>query len=159
MSSMSEQNRTTVRSMSWEDLARVACLEAQIFSCPWSEQGFRDALSMEQAVFLVAARQEEVLGYCGMYCAADEGEITNVAVAPPFRRQGVGGQMMGRMLAISRERGICRVILEVRVSNREAIRFYRKWGFAVEGRRKGFYQLPQEDGYVMVKSNSNSHYP
>jgi len=40
--------------------------------------------------FLVAAGEREIVGYVIARGAADEGEILNLAVAPQFRRRGVG---------------------------------------------------------------------
>ena len=33
--------------------------------------------------------QQVPVGYCGMYLSLDEGEITNVAVRPECRKQGL----------------------------------------------------------------------
>lgn len=141
----------TIRPMEPEDVEAAARLEAEIFTRPWSSQGFLDAITGGNTIFLVAV-SGELLGYCGMYCAADEGEITNVAVGPLARRRGIGGALLDRLLLEGRKAGICNVILEVRVSNEEAIRLYQKKGFTVAGVRRNFYECPAEDGYVMICS-------
>lgn len=61
------------------------------------------------------------MGYCGIYLAADEGEITNVAVAPEYRRQGIAEKLVKRLMEETRSLGIRTYILEVRVSNQSAI--------------------------------------
>ncbi len=43
------------------------------------------------------------------------------------------------------------LFLEVRVSNEEAQRLYKNHGFEVLGFRKGVYDLPKEDGYIMSR--------
>ena len=134
------------------DIAEVSRLEAEIFTQPWSQQGFLDALSGENVIFLVAESKGRIVGYCGMYCAADEGEITNVAVAPKARRCGVGRRLRERFLGEARSAGARQVILEVRVSNEAAIRLYEKFGFTIRGTRRNFYDDPQEDAYVMILS-------
>ena len=45
---------------------------------------------------------------------------------------------------------IARIVLEVRASNDSAIRLYERNGFVQCGMRKGFYEFPKEDAYVMV---------
>lgn len=142
----------TIRRMNSEDAVAAAELERKIFTRPWSCQGFLDAIAGTQNIFLAAEEDSEILGYCGMYCAADEGEITNVAVAEKVRRQQVGKRLLERLLAEAGEAGIRTVILEVRVSNEAAIRLYEGLGFSVCGIRKGFYEAPREDGYVMQLS-------
>lgn len=141
-----------IRPMESADVEEAARLEAEIFTMPWSRRGFLEALAGTGNVFLVAEQEGQLLGYCGMYCAGDEGEITNVAVAPGARRQGIGGRLLDQLLLRSEKAGIRQVVLEVRVSNEEAIRLYRKRGFAAAGIRKNFYQCPPEDGYVMIRS-------
>lgn len=141
-----------IRRMEPEDAHEVSCIERQIFSQPWSSQGFLDALTLENTIFLVAESSGKILGYCGMYCAADEGEITNVAVDETHRNCGIGKMLVQQLLKEAKEAGIATVILEVRISNKSAIHVYEKMGFIIQGIRKGFYELPKEDGYVMALS-------
>ena len=146
------QNKFRIRRMEKRDAEAVSRMERQIFSQPWSSQGFLDALSCDNVIFLVAETEKELAGYCGMYCAMDEGEITNVAVAVELRNRGLGRMLVEELLRAEKEAGIHRVILEVRVSNDSAIRLYEKLGFVVCGVRRGFYEKPKEDGYVMTLS-------
>ena len=141
-----------VRAMIVEDCPHVAELEKMIFSQPWSEQGFRDALNMEQNIFLVAEEEETICGYIGMYQSLDEGEITNVAVSPEKRNAGVGRMLMQAAMEQAKRQGITRIVLEVRVSNASAIHLYEKCGFVNCGIRKGFYDFPKEDAYIMIYS-------
>lgn len=139
-----------IREMVETDLEAVAALEAQTFSMPWSEQGFADTLMREDVLFLVASEGEQLLGYVGVYCTADEGEITNVAVAKAARRHGVGRALLEELIETLAQRSISRIVLEVRVSNEPAIRLYEQMDFSVVGTRKNFYEKPTEDAYVMV---------
>ena len=135
-----------------EDCPHVAELEKMIFSQPWSEQGFRDALNMERNIFLVAEEDGIIYGYIGMYQSLDEGEITNVAVAPGKRNAGTGRLLMQAAMEQAKQQGITRIVLEVRVSNASAIHLYEKCGFVNCGIRKGFYDFPKEDAYIMIYS-------
>lgn len=141
-----------VRTMTKEDCTKVAELERSIFSQPWSEQGFRDAVNMEQNIFLLAEEAGELCGYIGMYRSLDEGEITNVAVAPEKRNAGIGWALMQATIEKAKRQGIAQIVLEVRVSNASAIHLYEKCGFVNYGIRKGFYDFPKEDAYIMIYS-------
>jgi ribosomal protein S18 acetylase RimI-like enzyme len=55
--------------------------------------------------------------------------IHDVAVHPGFRKQGVGRQMLALVEAISRERGACKLTLEVLQGNAPAARLYNEVGF------------------------------
>lgn len=138
-----------IRRMRTEDVDAVAQLEQAIFAQPWSRRGFLDAIQMEQTVFLVAEEDGEIRGYIGMYVSIDEGEITNVAVDAGQRCRGIGETMLRHMLQEAKKRAIARIVLEVRVSNESAIRLYERNGFRMLGIRKGFYELPREDAYIM----------
>ena len=140
----------TIRTMTMQDCRKVAELEKQLFSMPWSEDGFKSAVAIVQNVFLVAEEAGEICGYIGMYHALDEGEITNVGVAPGKQNQGIGYELVQAALSMAKQQGITQVVLEVRVSNASAIHLYEKCGFVNCGIRKGFYELPKEDAYIML---------
>ncbi len=140
----------TIRPMQVYDVQSVAMLEKEIFSQPWTEQGFIDAINLGNTVFLVAEENGKIAGYIGMYKSLDEGEITNVAVAPPMRCHGIGEQLLQETIKRAERQGIARIVLEVRVSNDSAIRLYERNGFKECGIRKGFYELPKEDAYIMI---------
>lgn len=139
----------TVRAMQEMDVEAVEKLEKEIFSMPWSVQGFLDALQLENTVFLVAEEKQEILGYIGMYFSLDEGEITNVAVAPRKRCRGIGELLIQEMKKEAQKHALSSIVLEVRVSNHSAIRLYERNGFVNLGIRKGFYEMPKEDAYIM----------
>lgn len=139
-----------IRKMEPADIPSVASLERDIFSEPWSETGFADALAQRENLFLTAFRPDGgVIGYCGLYTAGDEGEITHVAVAENCRRQGTAAALLAELLGWARACGIIRIFLEVRISNEAAIRLYEKYGFETCGVRRGFYRRPTEDALLM----------
>lgn len=136
--------------MTKEHIYSVSSIEAEVFSMPWSYQAFEDTLSMEEALFYVAMTDGKVAGYCGIYLAADEGEITNVASAPEYRRQNVARRLLRAVMTKARQKGAKRIFLEVRSQNHPAVSLYQKTGFRTVGRRKNYYQYPQDDALVMM---------
>ena len=131
-------------------LAQVMDIEAATFSDPWSESAFRGEMENPHSRFLVAEEAGQVLGYLGMQLVLDEGYISNVAVAAPCRRQGIGAKLMAAAVDIARQEALSLLTLEVRVSNTAAIALYERYGFTALGRRRGFYRFPREDAYVMT---------
>ena len=140
----------TVRNMQVADALAVSEIEQEIFSRPWSYQGFVDSLNLGNTIFLVAEEEGRILGYIGMYLAMDEGEITNVAVMKQERQRGIGGMLLKEIKKEAERRAIARIVLEVRVSNDSAIRLYEREDFQNCGVRKNFYELPREDAYIMI---------
>ncbi len=138
-----------IRTMKAQDIPAVAMIEKQLFSQPWSEQAFLDSLQQD-TLFLTAWSGNIIAGYCGMYCFSGEGEIVNVAGATGWQNQGVGYRMLNVLKEQSQEKDIRRLILEVRVSNAPAVHLYEKLGFHSCGVRKDLYELPREDGMIMV---------
>ena len=141
----------TIEKMSREHLLEVASIEEMSFSLPWSLESLELMLT-EQASALVALEDGRVLGYVGMMCVLDEGQIINVAVHPDARRRGVGRSLMQAAEAYAKERGIVFLSLEVRESNSAARSLYSSLGWEEQGIRKGFYSHPVENACVMTKS-------
>ena len=77
-----------IRAMQEQDIPFVSQIENQIFSLPWSEKSFRDAAANPDNVYLVCECTGEIAGYCGMWTVMGEGNVTNVAVHPAYRRMG-----------------------------------------------------------------------
>lgn len=140
----------TIEKMSREHLSEVASIEEMSFSLPWSLESLELMLT-EQASALVALEDGRVLGYVGMMCVLDEGQIINVAVHPDARRRGVGRRLMEAAQTYAKERGIVFLSLEVRESNIAARSLYSSLGWEEQGIRKGFYSHPVENACVMTK--------
>lgn len=140
--------------ISREHLTDVAALEALCFSEPWSERAL-ELLLTDTAVGFVCLVEGHVVAYGGMLVAADEGQVTNVAVHPDFRRQGLGADIVRALCDYAEEKRLTPISLEVRASNTAAIALYKRFGFAVAGRRKHFYRKPAEDALVMLLDREN----
>lgn len=138
-----------IRPLTEQDAAAAAAIEEELFSQPWSAEGFRTGIAGEGNLFLGAFCGEELWGYIGMYRALDEGEITNVGVSPEKRRLGIGRALVQMLAELAKQKGVARIFLEVRDSNVPAIRLYEECGFEFCGIRKGFYDFPKEDARVM----------
>lgn len=132
-----------------KDLVEVARIEKELFSQPWSNQAFKESLSLEHVLFLVAKSEEELVGYCVLYQALDEGEITNVGVKNSAQNTGMGNLLMEALKEKAQQNHVKTLFLEVRISNQPAIHLYEKNGFKTIGVRKNFYEEPLEDAYVM----------
>lgn len=140
-----------IRQMRAEDLKQVSLIEQTLFSKPWSEQDFLDALSKEENLYFVVEKKKQILGYCGIWGVAGEGQITNVAVKNEYQGKGIATSLLSNVLEEGKSKGLHVYTLEVRVSNNRAIHLYEKMGFFAVGVRKNFYELPTEDAVIMWK--------
>lgn len=140
-----------IRRMQEADLPRVAELEQECFSVPWSEENLRQSLLSPNYLFLAVEEEGRVAGYAGLLKVADEGDITNIAVDTAYRGKGIGTELTRSLLEEGMKWGIRAFTLEVRVSNEAAIHVYEKLGFESAGVRKRFYEKPVEDAVIMWK--------
>ena len=138
----------TVVPMAERHLAALAEIEKACFHAPWSEAMLREELG--KGIFLVAERDGQAIGYVGCQTVLDEGYITNVAVSPDCRRQGVGRALIAELVQRARAQGLSFVTLEARASNAPAIALYEGAGFVRVGVRKNFYTAPTEDAVLMT---------
>jgi ribosomal-protein-alanine N-acetyltransferase len=133
-----------------EDIEQVYALEKKCFPTPWSRADIlRDLSENPLAFYVVAERNEDIVGYAGLWTVLDEGHITNIAVAPEERRGGIALMLLSELFRAAKERGVSRYTLEVRQSNAIAIHLYQKLGFQVAGYRKGYYADNNEDAAIM----------
>lgn len=120
----------------------IAALEKVCFSDPWSlESVMHDLCENPLAWYMVAEDKETgtVAGYAGIWVIAGEGHITNVAVAPEYRRCGIGQMLVDGLRETGGTRGAVSFTLEVRESNTGAIALYEKKGFDQVGVRPHYY--------------------
>ena len=139
--------------MAAEHLDRLEQLERMCFSRPWSKKMLAEELDNQCAAFLVAVEPEteKAVGYAGLLVVADEGYITNVAVDPSCRRQGVAAQLLQVFDNFAKGNQLAFLTLEVRPSNAAAIALYEGFGFREVGRRRNYYDLPKEDALILTK--------
>lgn len=129
----------------------IAVIERLCFSSPWSQNALREELNNPLAAFFTAELDGRPVGYAGMIAVVDEGYIANIAVHPDYRRRGIATALLGRLSSFALEKGLAMLTLEVRQSNKAAIKIYENFGFAQMGVRRGFYENPQEDALIMTK--------
>ncbi|MBE6700511.1 MAG: ribosomal-protein-alanine N-acetyltransferase [Ruminococcaceae bacterium] len=130
-------------------IKEVAEIEKTCFSSPWSEGALKESLDSDFSHFAVYESDGKVLGYIGLYAVAGEGSITNVAVHPNARGQGIGKALVDYTIKKGEELSLEYITLEVRVTNVSAKKLYEKCHFKEVGVRRNFYTKPTEDAIIM----------
>ena len=138
-----------IKQMTPEDVEKVYQVEEACFSVPWSMENFQNIFRFGENYYLTAWDGEEIVGFIGLMAVMGEGDITNVAVLPTHRKQGIGDRLVASMIALAKEKEISKIMLEVRASNEAAIHLYEKYGFEFLCVRKEYYQKPTEDANIM----------
>lgn len=140
-----------IRRAADEDIPALAEIELrESMLCGWSEASLRSELNKENTIILKAVTEKGVI--CGFITAEkvlDEVNVNNLAVNEEYRRRGVATALLK---ALEAEYDDVRFyLLEVRESNCAAVSLYQSLDYEIVGKRKGFYDLPREDAFVMVK--------
>jgi ribosomal-protein-alanine N-acetyltransferase len=84
------------------------------------------------------------------WSVADELHILSIATLPEHRRTGLARALLAEALDFAKRQRAQRVQLEVRRSNRAAIRLYRTFGFSATGIREQYYADNLEDAIEMA---------
>lgn len=156
---MSEQSKNNtkiiIRRMTESDAEAVASIERVCFSDPWSKEAFLSAASDKNYIYMVAEATDDIVGMAGCICCIDEGNLTNVAVSPEYRGQGIARAVVSDLMEAARSLGIVNFTLEVREHNTSAIGLYESLGFVLEGKRPRFYSNPEEDALIYWKREAD----
>jgi ribosomal-protein-alanine N-acetyltransferase len=115
----------------------------------WIEQGLRWRWTPKRVEISIQAANVNVLvarlgrrtaGFAIMRYGDHVAHLDLLAVAPPYRRNGVGRQLVEWLEKCAVVAGIIRVVLEVRAGNEGAQRFYERMGYRTLVRLPDYYQ-------------------
>ena len=138
-----------IREAAAKDAHAIYEIGTECFTDAWHEETVAADLSKPHSAYLVAEKNGAVVGYACSWYVVDEAQLVNIGVSKKERRRGMADLLMKALLAEAKTRGMASMYLEVRTSNVAAQALYRKYGFTVKALRKGVYDLPKEDGFIM----------
>ena len=124
----------------------VEKIEKTCFAHPWSREDLKNQIALDTSHFLVATVDGNVAGYMGLQIFGGEGYVTNVAVLPEYRKQGIAESLISEQM----KNKMSFITLEVRESNLPAISLYTKCGFKNVGIRPNFYSAPTKNAIIMT---------
>lgn len=144
------QGPPSIAPMTLGDLDEVLAIERASFHTPWSRAAFAYEITQNRVARCIVVRAAgRLVGYLCLWEIGHEIHVTNLAVHPGCRRQGIARALLEATLDEGRSRGVQLAFLEVRPTNAEALGLYESLGFRVIGRRKGYYFDTGEDALVM----------
>jgi ribosomal-protein-alanine N-acetyltransferase len=143
------QTKVIVRVMTPRDLIDVFFIERTSFVYPWPEDKFRRILRDRAVVGLSAEFGGRVIGFVVYRLHSDCVEILDLAVDSSWRREGVGTQIIAKIVERLLLGVRVRLVLRVRESNLDGQRFLRSVGFvAIKVEREHYQADTGEDGYL-----------
>lgn len=140
-----------IRAMVRRDLEAITEIESSSYPFPWTRGIFQDCLRVGYRCHVLEIANE-VAGYGIVSHALDEAHLLNLCIHPDQRRKGLANLLLDHVVRESRIAAADRLFLEVRPSNKAAVKLYRHRGFQTIGRRPGYYPAREgrEDALVMV---------
>lgn len=135
-----------VRRIGPQSAPACAGIHAQSFAYSWTATDFETLLAARDVVgeaALVAAwwgKSPGVAAFILSRLILDEAEILTIAVAPEFRRRGIGSALLAVHLATLAAQGVKALFLEVEAGNQAALALYAQFAFRQIGERKAYYR-------------------
>ena len=139
----------TLKKVDKEDVNGLYEVSSLSLKETWSLGSIEQELSNKFARYIVCKDGDKVIGFIGAWLIASEGQITNLAVHPDYRKKGIGKKLMKSLISSLKEEDCNAITLEVRESNTVAKNLYKSLGFLSEGIRKNFYEDNKEDANIM----------
>ena len=139
------------RAVASSEAELVLPLEQACFSHPWTLDNVRSEIEKENAVFMGAFYEEQLVGYASCYIVEETAYMNNVGVHPNYRQLGIGKTLIQSLEGLALDRNASVLTLEVRSKNKPAIAMYEKLGYKNHGTRPFFYRDPIDDAYIMTK--------
>jgi ribosomal-protein-alanine N-acetyltransferase len=146
---MKERLRVHIRWMIRRDMAEVLRAEHDSFDYSWTEDDFLRCLRQRNCIGMVAEHDERVVGFMIYELHKTKLHVLNFAVAPEWRRSGIGTQMVMKLVGKLSSHRRTKISLAVRESNLPAQVFFRSQGFIASKVMRSYYEDSGEDAYLM----------
>ena len=145
-----------MRPMQEDDLDTIMSIEQDTYRFPWTRGIFHDCLQVGYSCWVFES-EAGIEAYGVMSMGAGEAHILTIVVYAFSRGKGLGHMMMQHLLHIAKSYKVHTVLLEVRPSNKAAIKLYHKLGFNEVGTRPNYYPAEQgrEDALIMALTFEN----
>lgn len=132
-----------------QNLERIYELEINNSYNPWTKKMFMDEFANKSSFLKIANFQNNIIGFIIYRINIDEAEIMNLVIDAHCRNNGFGEKLL--LYAVEDIKLLCanKIFLEVRDSNKAAIKLYTKNGFKKYNIRKNYYTV--EDALLMKK--------
>ena len=144
------QTRVHIRWMIRRDMPEVLNIEHASFEFPWCEEEFLRILRQRNCIGMVAELGERIVGYMIYELHRNKIHILDLATHPDLRRQGVGRQMVDKLVSKLSSQRRNRIGLYLRETNLPAQFFFRVAGFRADRVVREHFPDTGEDAYEML---------
>lgn len=141
--------------MQASDISDVLAIENDVYPFPWTRGNFLDSINSGYETWILRDASGALNGYFLLMLSVDDAHLLNITVHRDLQGRGIGLILLNKAKAITSEKKLDALLLEVRPSNTRAEKIYQRYGFSRIGVRKGYYPAPnnqREDAIVMKLS-------
>jgi len=158
-----------IRKCTYNDLEKVKDVNERELPEDYPYFFYKSILDNYPESFLIACPREnprEIVGYImwrvertpssNSLRLVNNGHLVSIAVSEEYRRQGIATALLKKSMAEVRLKNVTKYVLEVRVSNYNAINLYEAFNFDTANIKKKYYR-DGENAYYMVKKVINNN--
>ncbi len=127
-----------IEKMSIKDFEEIKDILQTDFDEFWNANILKSELESELSSYIVAKKENQIVGFAGIINLPDDVEITNIVTKKSERKKGIGKLLLDKLIQMAFEFSKD-ISLEVNEKNKAAINLYKKAGFEEVGIRKKYY--------------------
>lgn len=141
--------KTLINKMLISHLEEIKDILSTQFDDFWTYSVFKSELENPNSQYFVAIRNNEIIGFAGIWKAIDDIHITNIVTKVSKRHLGIASMLLEKLIEVSKAEKVNSLTLEVNESNTYAIKLYEKYNFKKIGLRKNYY-AQNENAIIMT---------
>ena len=135
-----------------QDFDSLFTIEQAAHLVPWSMGTLKNNMG-ERYLNLKIEWENQLVGFVICQTVLDEATVFNIAIHPDFQGKKLGFALLNELMSRLRSKGVLTLWLEVRESNKKAIKLYEKLHFNEVDIRKNYYPTPEgkrENAVIMA---------
>lgn len=143
----------TLRFIQHTDIKGLLALEKKVYQgkLPWTRSAFLQELnSFFPHLYLLLEQHQQIVGFIGCRIQNEDAHLTHIAILPEKQSYGLGSFLLSEVKRFALQKNCQTMSLEVRLSNLNAQRLYRRFGFVSSNIKKNYYTQEKEDGLEMI---------
>lgn len=142
-------NLSKIRTINDSDIKDIYNIETLCFKDSYSEKLLMYFIKNANTVPILIEYNKKIIGYAlGLLKFKNFAHIISIAIHPQYQNKGFGKKLLVELLEIFRKKGKNIIRLEVRTTNKEAIKLYQHQNFQIIDLIKKYY-TDDEDAYLM----------
>ncbi len=147
-----------IRPIEEKDIPSVIEIENLCFKAPWKKEDIlREMHENPYSNFWVIeitdpiSKNKSVVGFSNYWKTFESATITQIAIHPYLQRHQLGSALMDEIINDCYAKRVRTLTLEVRLSNQNAINFYKKHGFKETLLKKNYYSNGEDALYMTLE--------